>query len=207
MINEALDFNSESNNTESKIHGTPGNEGYYLDENGVVIIEDIAYSRNRVKKSFSAVRKEVKNYLKQLNGVRVIIKADNRLVIFDSNTAKEYMGSVDTELSTRDEKRNKANLTRGIIGIVERASNPRWRPNTKAKHVTDAKRGFTYYEVRFGFLADGTTYYYKGLLIIRMDADGKDYVYDVTSIQHMSTKRETNHSATSQANQSRSVSL
>ncbi|MCR5144824.1 MAG: hypothetical protein K6B67_05890 [Lachnospiraceae bacterium] len=55
--------------------------------------------------------------------------------------------------------------------------------NIEAKHNKDAQRGWTYYDVNFGIKNGEHTSYYTGKLNVRMDANGNDYVYDITIIK------------------------
>lgn len=72
--------------------------------------------------------------------------------------------------------------------MVEIATNEQWKANTKIKHAQDAKNGWYKYDTKFAIpfkdSAGNVTRYdiYDASLIIRHDADGKLYLYDVINI-------------------------
>ena len=79
--------------------------------------------------------------------------------------------------------------------IVEIATNRRWEKNTKAKHNVDAKYGFYKYTSRFAIdKGNGSGPEYEVTLVIRNDADGKKYLYDITDIKKVGSLRLTSTS-------------
>lgn len=68
--------------------------------------------------------------------------------------------------------------------IISIASNRKWKGNTKEKHRVDAKYGFYRYTSRVGLpRKNGNVHIYQVKLIIRNDADGKKYLYDIIDIK------------------------
>ncbi len=68
------------------------------------------------------------------------------------------------------------------------AENGEWRENVKAKHSKDAANGWYRYDTEFaipGKNIKGEAYnsIYSGTLLIRNDADGKSYLYDLLDIK------------------------
>ena len=69
------------------------------------------------------------------------------------------------------------------------AENGEWRENVKDKHKQDAKNGWYRYSTRFALpvldIKKAVDHYtvYSGTLIIRNDADGKSYLYDLLDIK------------------------
>ena len=52
------------------------------------------------------------------------------------------------------------------------------------------QRGWTYYDISFGIKDGQNVSYYGGRLVVRMDADGKNYVYDANIYNQITTKKE-----------------
>ena len=165
-------------------------EHYHYDNDDVVVIDTKMFSKSKVKNNYKEVNSLVKDMLHELVGKRVEIRSDKRIVLFDAKTAKEYTGSVSTYSASVDEKTTKSNMAIALEKIVERANNPKWIENKKPKHNTDAGRGWTYYDLLFGIRDNDENIYYSARLVVRMDVNGKDYVYDVDHI----TKKEARHS-------------
>lgn len=170
-----------------------------VDKEGIVIITGSRYSVSQVTKDFRNVAKNIRSELSKLVGNSYVIKADNREVHIGADFVGEYSGSKDTQKSRKDVKRTKANAIPGIEKIIENADNPKYLQNDEEKHNNDARRGWTRYDVTFG-LSDGSVVnYFRGFLNIRMAADGKDYVYDITKINKLKNgphiRQATNNSA------------
>ena len=75
---------------------------------------------------------------------------------------------------------------RGLGEMIEIATNRRWeKPRHSEKHARDAKYGFYKYETRFAIpgKAGGGHNIYLASLVIRNDANGKKYLYDVIGIK------------------------
>ncbi len=83
------------------------------------------------------------------------------------------------------------NLASGHLGeLIEIAVNPKWQQNQKEKHGINAQRGWLRYDVRFAVpVLDKErkmtgAKIYDATLLVRMDADGKDYLYDMIGIKN-----------------------
>lgn len=69
------------------------------------------------------------------------------------------------------------------------AENGEWRENVKDKHKKDAKNGWYRYSTQFALpvldIKKAVDHYtvYSGTLLIRNDADGKSYLYDLLDIK------------------------
>ena len=89
--------------------------------------------------------------------------------------------------ATRKDLLNAKNQTAQNLGdLVEIATNRKWAKNTKEKHNTDAKYGFYRYTTRFA-LPSKNNAEYEATLLIRNDADGKKYLYDIMDIKKVGT--------------------
>jgi len=58
-----------------------------------------------------------------------------------------------------------------------------WEQNHKEKHKIDAKYGFYKYDTTFSFDYNGQEKTYTGIIVIRNDANGKKYLYDIVNIK------------------------
>lgn len=157
-------------------------EHYHYDKDNVVVIDTKMFSKSKIKKNYKEINSLVRSMLKELVGKQVTIKSDGRVVLFDLSTAKEYTGSVATYSMDAKRRGAKANISIALERIVESAKNPFWTENKKEKHNRDAARGWTYYDLVFGINDADVTEYYSARLVVRMDVNGKDYVYDVDNI-------------------------
>ena len=89
--------------------------------------------------------------------------------------------------ATRKDLLNAKNQTAQNLGdLVEIATNRKWEKNTKEKHNTDAKYGFYRYTTRFA-LPSKNNAEYEATLLIRNDANGKKYLYDIMDIKKVGT--------------------
>ena len=134
---------------------------------------------------FSSINEKVENIkeLQKLIGKNITIAYDGRNVFIARDFADEYTGSKDTWKNKQSIRKAKANAASGVEQIVSSAKNPNWMKNSEAKHNIDAARGWTYYDVNFAIDDGNNLVYYSGILNVRMDADGKDYLYDITIIK------------------------
>ena len=194
---QTTDVNNQQMNADKEI----GKEGYHKDGNGTIIIDNELFQLSDMNKTnFPIVKALVRDYLDKLNGKSSTIKSDNRIVYYDKNGAKEYTGSDSTYQNKNKYRYAKANSAQAIKAMVEEALNPIWEANKKQKHMTDAQRGWTYYDISFGIKDGQDVSYYGGRLVVRMDANGKDYVYDVDIYNHITTKKEVPPLPTKQGN-------
>lgn len=67
--------------------------------------------------------------------------------------------------------------------------NREWKENTEEKHSIDAARGWNYYDVDMLVKSGNGNFHYSGNLNVRLDADGNDYVYDITKIKRTVNQR------------------
>ncbi|WP_130837180.1 PBECR3 domain-containing polyvalent protein [Lachnoclostridium sp. Marseille-P6806] len=158
---------------------------FATDENGRVIpvILGRSFSTAKIRSDARSIQKYVKGELLKLTGNSYVIKDNGNRVYIDTDFAREYTGSNDTYLARPSEKAAKFNAHTGIPSIIENAQMRSWERNKEAKHSKDAKRGWNYYDVLFLIEDNGQYAAYMGVLNDRLDADGKEYVYDITRIQ------------------------
>ena len=98
--------------------------------------------------------------------------------------SSEYTKSMLSKL--RDVKMQAATNLDEMLLLAE---NGEWRENVKPKHVKDARNGWYRYDTEFAIpilnAKKAVDHYtvYGGTLLIRNDADGKSYLYDLLDVQ------------------------
>ena len=108
----------------------------------------------------------------------------------------EFSGSNYTAKLKGTVAKAKANAAQGIPEMVEIAVNKRYKENLARKHGVNAKYGWYRYDTRFALpVADENEdiiryNVFQAELLIRHDANGKLYLYDVINIKK---KRSTPH--------------
>lgn len=155
-----------------------------LDGRKIVIIHDIRF-RGKRKINW----KEVEQYLKQYIGDVYEIMDSAEIIYVGSDFADEYSGSQDTARLKGTLAKAKANAAQGIPELIGTAANRRYQENMNPKHQWDAKFGWYRYDSRFGlpvYGEDGEVERYNIFhveMLLRHDADGKWYLYDVVNIK------------------------
>ena len=145
-----------------------------LEGKKIVIIHDIRF-RGKRKINW----KEVEQYLKRYIGEVYEIMDSADIVYVGKDFADEYSGSQDTARLKGALAKAKANASQGIPELI----------NLNPKHQRDAKFGWYRYDSRFGlpvYGEDGELERYNIFhveMLIRHDADGKRYLYDVVNIK------------------------
>lgn len=142
-------------------------------------------SNNDLKKRWKDVRSRIESELAKLYGKTITIKSDGTNVEIDEKFTRNYMWSPDSVNKGVTYRKNKMSALDGIELIVESASNPVWRKNEKPKHSKDAARGWRYYDAAWLINDKGNYSLYQGTLNVRMDINGKDYVYEVNNINEV----------------------
>jgi len=169
-------------------HDNKRNVSVIIDENGnqIVLIND---------KKFKGLSKddwkEVEEYLKQYVGEYFEIACCAEKVFIDTDFPDEYSNS-ESRLGLKGPRRvAKANASQAIPELIQIAipANNNWEKNREKKHSIDAKNGWYRYNVRFGipiYNNDGELDRYNiftATMLVRHDADGKKYLYDLTTVK------------------------
>lgn len=102
-----------------------------------------------------------------------------------------YSESAKRLIKAKGNRSKAKKLAAGHLGeLIEIAVNPKWQQNHKKKHRTDSQRGWLRYDVHFAVpvlnkkrkMTDAKVY--DATLLVRMDADGKDYLYDMIDVKN-----------------------
>lgn len=117
------------------------------------------------------------------------ILADAQPVYIGKDLPKEYKGSEYTFGMNRALRAVKMQAATNLDEMLLLAENGEWRENVKPKHAKDAQNGWYRYTTEFAVpvlnekkVIDHYTVY-DGVLVIRNDADGKSYLYDLVDVQ------------------------
>ena len=153
-------------------------------DNRIVVIHGIRFTGKR-----NIDWKCVKEYLKQYIGEIYEIADSQDVVYIGNDLPDEFSGSEDTARLKAALAKAKANMAQGIPQMIEIAQNRRYQENLAPKHSTDARYGWYRYTSRFAlpiYSEGGEVERYnifRGEMLIRHDADGKKYLYDVVNIK------------------------
>ncbi len=149
-----------------------------------------------------------KNYLEGLISAEdpfEIINSDAQPVYIGKDFPGEYIHSQYTQ-GMRSALRNvKMQAVTDLKDMVLLAKNGEWQENLEDKHKVDAANGWYRYDTEFAVpirnVKGEVTHYtiYTAVLLIRNDADGKSYLYDMLDLDE---KKKVNNSVPSTAKQS-----
>lgn len=144
-----------------------------------VKIDDNIFENNEGK----SINNTIKDYLEgHINEYANIIESGQK-VYLGKDLPSEYAFSKSSQNLPLPNKLAKGRASSGLEEIIENASNRIYEKNQKTKHNTDAKYGFYKYDTKFSFEHKGKEQIYSGTVVIRNDADGKKYLYDITNIK------------------------
>lgn len=117
------------------------------------------------------------------------ILVDAQPVYIGKDLPGEYKGSEYTHGLNSSTRQVKMQAATNLDEMLLLAENGEWRDNVKEKHKQDAKNGWYRYSTRFALpvldIKKAVDHYtvYSGTLLIRNDADGKSYLYDLLDIK------------------------
>lgn len=156
---------------------------YDTSGNKVVVIHDIVF-RNRQNICWSDVEK----YLEQYVGEFYILAEENEKIYIGKDLPDEYSNSKYTRNLQGALAKAKANMAQVIPELIQIANKGIFSSNKNERHDKDAKFGWYRFDSRVAIpvYADNEIErynVYKVRMIIRYDADGKKYLYDVINIK------------------------
>ena len=146
-----------------------------LDGSKIALINDI-----RFKSRKGIDWNEVEQYLKEYIGEYFEISETSEKIYIGSDFPDEFSHSNDTKGLKGANMKAKANITPAIGELIQIASEKAQYPDYKNKHGAKAQ---------FGWYEDGNLERYNIFstrMLVRCDADGKLYLYDLVR-----TKKET----------------
>ena len=152
--------------------------------NKIVLINDIISRGKRLVKW-----DEVKSYLENYVGEFYEITDTKDIVYIGKELPDEYTGSRYTYSLKGANAKAKANASQGIPEMIKFAIGKHFRKNLGEKHSRNAANGWYRYNSRFALPVyddNGEVERYNvfhASLLIRHDADGKMYLYDIMDIK------------------------
>lgn len=155
-----------------------------LKGNRIVLINDIIFKGKR-----SVNWNDVKNYLKIYVGELYQIADTKDIIYIGKELPDEYTGSKYTYILKGANAKAKANASQGIPEMLEIATGKYFRENTGNKHIKNAAKGWYRYDSRFALPVyddrEEVERYnvFHASMLIRCDAVGKMYLYDVMDIK------------------------
>lgn len=129
------------------------------------------------------------------------ILADAQPVYVGKDLPGEYKSSEYTKTMKPALRKIKMQAATNLDEMLLLAENGEWRENVKPKHSKDAQNGWYQYDTQFAvpiLNAKKTIDHYTvygGTLLIRNDADGKSYLYDLLDIEKKKVISKTSFSA------------
>ena len=178
---QAAELNGQNNAAGQE---TDGGTKYSIkfDEDGAIAV---------LEGKFDSDRKAVEAYLKGLVSDEVFstVLSDAQAVYIGKDLPGEYTRSEYTETLFSRLKKAKFKAA-GVLGdMILIADNPQFGADTGGKHGKRAQNGWYYYDTRFAvpvFNQNGSINHYtpySAQLVVRNDADGKSYLYDIKEIR------------------------
>lgn len=155
-----------------------------LKGNRIVLINDITFKGKRFINW-----DDVKNYLKCYVGKFYEIAETKDIVYIGKELPDEYTGSKYTYSLKGANAKAKANASQGIPEMLEIANGKHFKENIGKKHSKNAANGWYRYDSRFAlpvYDERGEIERYNVFhvsMLIRHDADGKMYLYDIIDIK------------------------
>lgn len=129
------------------------------------------------------------------------ILADTQPVYVGKDLPGEYKSSEYTKTMKPALRKIKMQADTNLDEMFLLAENGEWRENVKPKHSKDAQNGWYRYDTQFAVpilnakkaIAHYTVY--GGTLLVRNDADGKSYLYDLLDVEKKKVISKTSFSA------------
>ena len=129
------------------------------------------------------------------------ILADAQPVYAGKDLPGEYKSSEYTKTMKPALRKIKMQAATNLDEMLLLAENGEWRENVKPKHSKDAQNGWYRYDTQFAVpilnAKKAIDHYtvYGGTLLIRNDADGKSYLYDLLDVEKKKVISKTSFSA------------
>lgn len=169
---------------DSYINSNPFARIISVNNNKVVEITNIMFSGKRTI-DWDGVEK----YLKEYIGKSYTIDENDDVIYIGSDFPDEYAHSKYSTKALGTIGKAKANASQAIPELIKTATNIAFRENRELKHSIDARFGWYRCTVHFtlpttndkGIITGENAF--QGRMIIRCDANGKKYIYDIIDIK------------------------
>ena len=162
---------------------------YLMEEATAVFNDDGTFNRLRIEEEeyrnleVKEAQKRAKAHIKEQKGISYKNILTSNTILIDDKTANEYIYSNYTRWKKQDIKYVKFILSNYIKELFMNANSKSYEANRKNKHNLDAKYGFYKYGVKFSIVDNDKETTYSCSLLVRNDAHGKKYLYDILDIK------------------------
>lgn len=162
---------------------------YLMEEATAVFNQDGTFNRLRIEEEeyrsleVKEAQKRAKAHIKEQKGISYKNILTSNTILIDDKTANEYIYSCYTRWKKQDIKYVKFILSKYIKELFMNANSKSYEANRKNKHNLDAMYGFYKYEAKFSIVDNGKETIYTCSLLVRNDANGKKYLYDILDIK------------------------
>lgn len=136
--------------------------------------------------SVSEAQKKARENIKAQKGISYKNILTSNEIFIDYKTQGEYIYSKYTKGKSVEIKYVKCILSNYFKELFLNANKKCYEANRKLKHKTDAKYGFYKYGVKFSIIKNAEETYYTCVILVRNDANGKKYLYDILDIKKTS---------------------
>ncbi|MBQ6899353.1 MAG: hypothetical protein IJN72_00790 [Firmicutes bacterium] len=168
------------------------NVSVLTDLNGkkIVIINDIIFMGKQ-----HIPWKDVEKYVRQYINDFFIVAEQGDCIHIGKDLPDEYVWSEYTKKLRGMLAKAKANAAQGIPEMIEISIGKRYKDNLGKKHKSEAEYGWYRYDTRFALpIYDKNSELvrynvFQAELIVRHDADGKLYLYDIINIKKKKQSR------------------
>lgn len=153
---------------------------YSIKYNGgepIVVIEDDIFAGHEGEKPHKVIRDYIKSHY---SGDFARIIESGQKVYFGKDLPGKYTQSKSAFKNPVEIKKAKGQAAQNLNELIEIGTDRRWNKNAKEKHAEDAKYGWYKYATRFQ--TNGKIY--TADVLVRNDANGKKYLYDVQNIKN-----------------------
>ena len=162
---------------------------YLMEEATAVFNQDGTFNRPKIEeeeyRSLEVIeaQKRAKAHIKEQKGISYKNILTSNTILIDDKTANEYIYSCYTRWSKTNMKYVKCILANYIKELFMNANNKNFINKKKEKHKIDAKYGFYKYGAKFSIVDNDKETTYSCSLLVRNDANGKKYLYDILDIK------------------------
>ena len=162
---------------------------YLMEEATAVFNQDGTFNRLKIEEEeyrnlkVKEAQKRAKAHIKEQKGISYKNILTSNTILIDDKTANEYIYSCYTRWKKQDIKYVKFILSKYIKELFMNANSKSYEVNRKNKHNLDAKYGFYKYGAKFSIVDNDKETTYSCSLLVRNDANGKKYLYDILDIK------------------------
>lgn len=146
----------------------------------IVLVEALEFLSRR-STDFTVAEKKLRRYI----GRCISIREYSEEIHIAADFPDEFCHSNDTVRLKGGNRKAKANMINVIPELVENAMNKVETEDYKGKHGNKAAKGWNQYNTYFAFMNEeqNTIDIYRARMLVRIDANGKKYLYDFVRIK------------------------